>query len=132
MPLKPARACRAPGCSCLTSDHSGYCDSHNRQSRRIQDTERGSAAERGYTYRWQQSRLQYLRNHPLCVECEREGKVEAAVVVDHIKAHRGDYDLFWDESNWQSLCKYHHDIKTAKEDGGFGNYAKRNLVGVGG
>ncbi|WP_289184903.1 HNH endonuclease [uncultured Parasutterella sp.] len=29
--------------------------------------------------------------------------------------------MFWDESNWQALCKHCHDVKTAKEDGGFGN-----------
>ncbi|WP_304879789.1 HNH endonuclease [uncultured Parasutterella sp.] len=29
--------------------------------------------------------------------------------------------MFWDESNWQALCKRCHDRKTAAEDGGFGN-----------
>jgi len=47
--------------------------------------------------------------------------VQAATVVDHIKPHRGDKTLFWERSNWQALCKQCHDIKTAKEDGGFGN-----------
>ena len=36
-------------------------------------------------------------------------------------ANKGDYDLFWDEANHQALCKRCHDIKTATEDGGFGN-----------
>jgi 5-methylcytosine-specific restriction protein A len=45
----------------------------------------------------------------------------AATTVDHIRPHRGDYDLMWDESNWQSLCTWHHNVKTAKEDGAFGN-----------
>jgi len=44
-------------------------------------------------------------------------------VVDHIVPHRGDRALFWDTSNWQPLCKPHHDAKTAREDGGFGNRA---------
>ena len=39
-----------------------------------------------------------------------------ASVVDHIKPHKGDYDLFWDEANHQALCKRCHDIKTATED----------------
>lgn len=56
-------------------------------------------------------------------------------MVDHIKPHRlsealkdGALDairaaqsLFWDQDNWQALCKPHHDAKTAREDGGFGN-----------
>ena len=33
-------------------------------------------------------------------------------VVDHIVPHRGDARLFWDEDNWQPLCKSCHDRKT--------------------
>jgi 5-methylcytosine-specific restriction protein A len=43
-----------------------------------------------------------------------------ATEVDHKVPHRGDQDLFWDTSNWQSLCKPCHSAKTAREDGGFG------------
>jgi 5-methylcytosine-specific restriction protein A len=38
-----------------------------------------------------------------------------ATVVDHIVPHRGDPVLFWDEANWQGLCKLCHDAKTARE-----------------
>lgn len=58
--------------------------------------------------------------HPFCVECQREGSLEMATVVDHIVPHKGDMDLFWDSNNWQGLCKRHHDKKTATQDGGFG------------
>jgi 5-methylcytosine-specific restriction protein A len=37
-------------------------------------------------------------------------------VVDHIVPHRGREQLFWDESNWQALCKACHDRKTGEED----------------
>jgi len=47
--------------------------------------------------------------------------VTAALVVDHIQPHKGNDDLFWDASNWQSLCEACHNLKTATEDGGFGN-----------
>ena len=50
----------------------------------------------------------------LCVSCQAEGKLTAATVVDHIIPHRGDMKLFWDESNWQPLCKEHHDQKTGR------------------
>jgi 5-methylcytosine-specific restriction protein A len=40
-----------------------------------------------------------------------------ATVVDHIIPHRGDPTLFWDESNWQPLCKKCHDQKTRNEEG---------------
>lgn len=70
---------------------------------------RSSSSARGYGSRWQTARATFLRSHPLCVECAKQGKVTAAIVVDHITPHRGDQTLFWDEANWQSLCKPHHD-----------------------
>lgn len=50
--------------------------------------------------------------------CKHSGcpKLKKATVVDHIKPHRGDKILFWDESNWQALCKQCHDRKTMTED----------------
>jgi 5-methylcytosine-specific restriction protein A len=56
-----------------------------------------------------------------CDECKREGVVTATEVVDHVVPNKGNEELFLDESNWQSLCKHHHDDKTAKEEGKFGN-----------
>lgn len=51
--------------------------------------------------------------------CAREGKRTVALVVDHRIPHRGDRGLFWMPSNWQSLCKPHHDsVKQAEEKGG--------------
>lgn len=82
---------------------------------------RQTSTERGYGYRWQQARAGYLRKHPLCVHCQREGRVEPATELDHIVPHRGDKDLFWSRANWQGLCRMHHSRKTAAEDGGFGN-----------
>ena len=41
-------------------------------------------------------------------------------MVDHIEPHKRDQRLFWDTSNWQSMCKPCHDSKTATRDGGFG------------
>jgi len=81
---------------------------------------RGTSAQRGYGYRWQKARAHYLRAHPLCKRCDAEDRAVAATVVDHVVPHRGDMALFWDPDNWQPLCKRHHDIKTATEDGGFG------------
>lgn len=87
---------------------------------------RESAAQRGYGSRWQKARLNYLMLNPLCVECSAEGRVVSAKVVDHIIPHKGDQALFWDQANWQPLCKSHHSQKTARQDGGFGNQVKKN------
>ena len=76
----------------------------------------GSTA-RGYGYKWQKARERFLSEHPLCCYCERTGRVTAASVVDHKTPHQGDPVLFWDESNWQPLCKHRHDSTKAKEEG---------------
>jgi len=81
---------------------------------------RPTAHERGYDGAWQQAARHYLQGHPLCVIHLREGRLVRATQVDHIRAHRGDYELFWDERNWQGLCQRCHSRKTATEDGGFG------------
>lgn len=80
----------------------------------------GSTA-RGYNYRWQQERIRFLREHPLCCYCQRDGRVEPATVVDHIIPHKGNNTLFWDSDNWQPLCKRCHDsTKKAEESLGRG------------
>lgn len=48
--------------------------------------------------------------------CEKEGRTQPAEVVDHIRAHKGNDELFWDKENWQSLCKSCHDsVKQSEE-----------------
>lgn len=76
----------------------------------------GSANSRGYTYKWQKAREVFLFSNPLCVYCEKIGKVTVANVVDHIIPHKGDQKLFWDQKNWQPLCKYCHDNIKSKEE----------------
>jgi 5-methylcytosine-specific restriction endonuclease McrA len=70
------------------------------------------------TARWRKCRLAFLASSPLCVRCLVSKRTRAATVVDHVVPHQGDEDLFWDERNWQPLCKFHHDHKTATEDHG--------------
>lgn len=78
-----------------------------------------TSAQRGYGYRWQKARETFLRENPLCVMCQREGRTTAAEVVDHIVPHRGDKALFWDRGNWQPLCHHHHNsAKRRIEHGG--------------
>ncbi len=75
-----------------------------------------TSTERGYDYRWQQAREAFLLDHPLCVYCQRKGMTSAASVVDHIEAHHGDQELFWDRENWQPLCKPCHDSDKQREE----------------
>ena len=71
-----------------------------------------------YGRRWRKARAAFLAEHPLCDYCEREGRITAANVVDHVQPHRGDPALFWDAENWQPLCKPHHDRTKQLEERG--------------
>ena len=104
MPKKPMRPCRHPGCPKLSAEV--YCEEHRPLNARE------NATVRGYDARWRAARKRYLRAHPLCLECQRNGKTRAATIIDHILPHRGNQELFWDQSNWQPLCARHHNEKT--------------------
>ena len=113
MPTRPNVPCRHPGCPNLIPYGSKYCEEH-KGAHMYED--RASSTKRGYGSKWQAARKRYLRAHPYCVRCLKEGRMTEATVVDHITPHRGDATLFWDENNWQSLCKPCHDKKTWNED----------------
>lgn len=109
MPRKAKRPCRHPGCPEITEGN--YCEKH-----KSMHPDRPSASRRGYSSKWRRVRAAYLRKHPMCVKCMAEGRYVEATVVDHIKAHRNNPVLMWDENNFQSLCKSCHDKKTGNED----------------
>jgi 5-methylcytosine-specific restriction protein A len=130
VPARPKSICRAPGCGKLI-DAPGHCDKHKKAVRQQQDERRGTAAERGYDSKWAKARMYYLRKHPLCVYCQRDNRLTAATVVDHIVPHKlkealdsGDEQriaharaLFWDSANnWQALCKPCHDGRKQAEE----------------
>jgi 5-methylcytosine-specific restriction enzyme A len=79
---------------------------------------RTGATARGYGYKWQKAREWFLRANPLCCYCRAEGMLTPASVVDHTVPHRGDPGLFWDQDNWQPLCKPCHDTTKAREERG--------------
>jgi 5-methylcytosine-specific restriction protein A len=61
-------------------------------------------------------RRRWLAGQPLCVHCEREGWVRPGQVLDHIvPLAQGGAD---DETNFQTLCRKHHHIKSVTEKGG--------------
>jgi len=109
MPHKPKRPCRYPGCPNLCETGT-YCEVHWKEW--APESLRGTAAARGYDARWREARRLFLQRNPLCQQCLKRGKLTPAIVVDHIVPHRGDQHLFWDQDNWQALCKHCHDQKT--------------------
>lgn len=111
MSAKAKRLCARPGCQGVV--HGTRCsvcgERPSSDARRESDRLRPSARTRGYTTRWEKVRLAYLREHPLCEECLRQGRVTAATVVHHKIAHEGNEQLFWDEHNWEARCRADHE-----------------------
>lgn len=118
MAHKPLRPCRHPGCPELTRET--YCPKHVPQ----QAPRRVSAQWHGWYNLpiWTRDlRPSQLMREPFCRECAKlfppcdPRHRTRATVVDHVKPFRGDWALFIDPANHQSLCKHHHDQKTARE-----------------
>jgi 5-methylcytosine-specific restriction enzyme A len=116
-PWAPTHPCCYRGCAMFVDGIDCRCEKHRTQFQREFDQQRDSAAARGYGSKWRMARREFLRNSPLCVKCHVVGILRSATVVDHIIPHKGDQKLFWNQSNWQSMCKRCHDLKTAKSDG---------------
>ena len=112
MPHRPNTPCRHPGCPALVPYGKKYCDAH----KPLHPEEVRGASGRGYGRAWQKARKRYLELHPLCVECLKAGRYVKATDVDHIVPHRGNMELFWDQSNWRALCHRCHSVKTGRED----------------
>jgi hypothetical protein len=93
----------------------------------VTELERAGAERRSlyHSQRWLRVRRQFLMAHPLCCECEHEGLVVPASVVDHRLGHqhRNWRESFWDQDGWQSLCLDCHAKKSA------GELAEWNRVG---
>lgn len=121
MPERMPRPCSTPGCRELTTQ--GKCGQHKKEESKRYDSQRGTAHQRGYGGRWVKYRRWFLARRPICEckECKESGRILPATVVDHIKPHKGNYELFWDPNNHQAMAKRCHDKKTATEDGGFGH-----------
>ena len=112
MPYRSNTPCKHPGCAKLVPYGNKYCSEHEA----LHCCDRDSSGKRGYNSKWQKARARYLVKHPLCAECSKKGVYVKATVVDHVVPHRGDQKLFWDDKNWQALCKPCHDKKTWSED----------------
>ena len=124
-PVAPRKTCRKPGCDVLGV--TAYCDEHAKNKkaaikkhRRDYDLLRGTRTERGYNNRWLRESANF-RKDKVCVHCEDKGISRMSQCTDHIVPHEGNEELFWDIKNWQPLCFVCHGIKTASEDGAFGN-----------
>ena len=125
--MKPGRPCRARNCPMITSDKSGYCTEHLKQSRAVTDAERGTSSERGYDHHWSKVRKMFLSQQPLCEECAKKNIIKSAEIVHHKdrNPHNNDFD------NLEPVCAdCHHvihkdDVFKSKETTMLGKYETR-------
>lgn len=111
MPTKPKKPCSYPGCPKLTNDR--YCEEHQKvMNDRYNKYERPYNSSVRYGASWRKRRNKYIKEHPLCEECLKEGKITVATEVHHIIPIKDggthDYD------NLMSLCKSCHSRITVK------------------
>lgn len=65
---------------------------------------------------WQRLRQTILTRTPLCVPCREQGRLRPATTVHHLKPHKGDWSLFLDDSNLQSVCSSCHSGEIQMEE----------------
>jgi len=115
MANKPLRPCRKSGCGNLAKD--GYCTEHQH----LRD--RDKARKRSQDWHWMYGtnlwthrlRPDQLLAEPFCRDCARRSLRTVATVVDHIIPHKGNWRMFSDPRNLQSLCVKCHNAKTMRE-----------------
>lgn len=113
MPSRAPAACKRSGCAGLVVNGvCSKCGPLRRRTDSVVDEQRGTAAERGYGRRWRTVRAMYLRQHPVCDECLRYGRVKSATDVHHkIPKRDGGTD---EDGNLQALCHECHSRITGK------------------
>jgi 5-methylcytosine-specific restriction protein A len=65
---------------------------------------------------WIYAREIQLAKQPLCERCKATGRITPATVVNHRQPHKGNWKLFIDPTNHESVCAPHHDGLIQKEE----------------
>ena len=85
------------------------------------------SADEYHTARWTRESRAFRALHPLCEMCKKEGIIHGSEVVDHIIPFPVCIDFF-DQSNWQSLCKRHNAEKGNRDKKIIAEFKRRNSV----
>lgn len=105
MPRKPKRPCSYPGCPELTDGR--YCEKHQKQENaRYEKYDRDPAVRRRYGRAWKRIRDSYVKTHPFCEQCYKNGIIVPVDEVHHkIPLSEGGTH---DRNNLIALCKRCH------------------------
>jgi len=104
MPHKFKKPCAYPGCPNLTDEQ--YCPEHkkfvmDKYNQFNRDT------KKKYGNNWRRIRALYVKQHPLCERCLKEGRITPVDEVHHIlPVRQGGSNAF---SNLMSLCHSCHE-----------------------
>jgi 5-methylcytosine-specific restriction protein A len=114
MPYKPKRPCAYPGCGRLAESEQ-YCAEHKKViTKQYNQYERDPTSNKRYGRAWKRIRDRYIKSHPLCEECQKQGKLTPVEEVHHIiPLSKGGTNKY---SNLMSLCQSCH-TKTHMELG---------------
>lgn len=102
--------CRTQGCHRISTNGTGYCTTHQRDSHRLNERKK----ERLPLYKttaWQKLRVLALSLAPICQRCT----VKAATTVHHIKPAREYPELQFDLDNLETMCVSCHNRMSQQE-----------------
>ena len=110
-PYRALKPCSKPGCGSLVKVGVKYCPTHH-ISLEKEYPRRHPEQQKLYNAEWRKLRVMHLAAHPLCVHFDECHNV--ATVCHHKIDHKGDYTLFMDTNNLESLCRDCHNKKTGE------------------
>lgn len=113
--IPPVTKCSMLGCRNERTRYSANCIEHGGKQVPFTSEERKQAGKNYHTSFWKGTRSTQLSMHPLCAGCLAEGKIEQAVVVDHVFPWRQINEHAFHHNLFQSLCYAHHTHKTSLE-----------------
>lgn len=136
MAYKRLKRCKTYGCPNLHYNDNGYCDScyaafkakhpqyYDKDGNKLSekawqkkyDEKRGTASQRGYTYKWRQFARKFLESHPACAMCGAPATVcdHKTDTADMMMDAYGEFD--YDDRNYQALCARCNALKGATSD----------------
>lgn len=113
-----AKICKKSGCMRTAEPGKEFCRQHSALEGKAKVfTRRGKSGEYHSLYesaRWRKISREFLKKYPVCLICGKPARI-----ADHITPHRGNLELFYDESNLQPMCWSCHSRKTFRENNNF-------------
>lgn len=116
------KQCNHAGCKTLIDYRQKYCEKHKPATKQTEADRYENRKRTGGKYfkfyhsrEWKIASQLYKLNHPCCEKCLKEGMIRKTDITDHVIELRSDWSKRLDENNFQSLCHYHHNLKTRQE-----------------